>query len=113
MSRQPPQLDDRSLPGTEEAKLRLLEWSIEADAELHAQVQSLIAQAKSTVRTAAPWAAGAALVAGLFFGRKRKNRDSGEPSRGSPLASLGSILKVATTVAPVVMSFLRSRREER
>ena len=59
-------------------------------AQMHAQVHGWIQQAGQTARKLAPWAAGAALVSGIFFGRKRK-RGAGESS-GSPL---GSILRLA------------------
>ncbi|HMN41365.1 MAG TPA: hypothetical protein PKE29_11005 [Phycisphaerales bacterium] len=100
------QIERTSNLDPEEAKLRLLEWSIETDAEIHARIEGLVGQAKK----AAPWAAGLALVSGLVLGRTRRKRDPSGPSGGLPIAS---ILRIATVVAPVVLQILKARREVR
>ncbi len=100
------QLPPAAPPDLEEAKLDLLAWGIEADEALNAQVHQWIDRATGAARTAAPWAAGFALLSGVLFGR-RKRRESGESS-ASPL---NSIVRIAIDAAPMILDFMRSRRQ--
>jgi hypothetical protein len=113
MSREERQRQHGYQPTLEESKVDLLAWGIQTDDEIRAHIAGMVEQAKGTVRAAAPWMAGAALVGGLLFGRgrKRKGRD-GEESRGG-MFSVGNVLKFAIKAAPFVIQFLRARREHR
>lgn len=59
-----------------DAKESLRAWAYEADAEIERKIEEAKAQAKKL----APWAAGAAVVMGLFAGRGR--RGAGEVGGG-------------------------------
>jgi hypothetical protein len=102
------------LQTTGDAKAALLEWSAQADAELLAQIQDLVGTVKAKARKVTPWAAGAALLAGLLFGRKRKRRrgrddDEAEPARGGGVR-LGPIIKIAFELLPFILPLLRRAR---
>lgn len=56
-----------------DAKESLRAWAYEADADIERKIQEAKAQAKRL----APWAAGAAMVMGLFAGRGRRGGSGG------------------------------------
>jgi hypothetical protein len=94
------------LPSAEEAKIQLLHWGVHADEELHAKLKAMADSARSTVKAAAPWAAGAALLAGVLFGKRRKKSD--EPR--SPF-SIFKMIGFAVKATPFVLQLLKARRE--
>jgi hypothetical protein len=101
------------LQTTADAKAALLDWSMQADAELLAQLQDLVGSVKAKARKATPWAAGAAVLTGLLFGRKRRRRrdvdESDEPARGGTAGRIGSMVRIAFDLLPFILPLLRRR----
>ena len=94
-------------PGVEDARARLLEWSVDADAALHEQVHQVIESVTAKTRRVLPWAIGGIVVMGLL-GRRRKG-DAG-PAR-SWIGTLRTAIAVATTVLPLVRPFFEKKPE--
>ncbi len=98
----------------QEAKLRLLEWSEQADEEMHQQVHALLESAKAGTRKVVPWAAGAALLFGLLSGRGGARGDGDHPGEhGGPIRAgirmLRTAVRVAIFVLPLVKPFFAKR----
>ncbi len=103
-----------------EAKQRLLEWSELADEAMHQEIHEVIATAKQGAMKAIPWAAGAALVMGLFAARSKRGGErsggggggGGQGILGKGIGILRMGIKVATIALPLVRPFFAARRDE-
>lgn len=98
-----------------EAKLALRAWAVEADAEIDRRIEA----AKTQAKRIAPWAAGAAVVMGVFAGRG-KRRGEGAPNAGSGwvgtarrgIGLLTTAIGIARVAMPIVSEMMAKRRAD-
>ncbi len=87
-----------------DAKRELLEWSVLADAELHASLTASMASAKQSAQRAIPWAAAGVAGIGLVLrllggGRAREKRGS----------MIGTVVRLGINLWPVWSGLLKRR----
>lgn len=88
-----------------------MDFGVAADIELHEQLDRRIEQvqsiASSSLTRLVPWAAGAAILAGMFGGRRGKRESGSGTHAGSAFAS--TALTVLRAAVPLVSMWLRQR----
>jgi hypothetical protein len=89
----------------DEAKRELLEWSIRADEELHAQVTASLVAMKQSATRALPWAAAGAAGIGLLV---RLIGGGGKP-REKRSSATGTLVRLAIDLWPVWSSLFKRR----
>jgi hypothetical protein len=102
------------------AKLRLLEWGVVTDEAITAKFEEMREGAKDKARSAVPWAAGLAALAGLlggvrayrkrsrrgpvgYYAQRRRERKMKEAARtGGALGAIVAAIGLLKTAAPFI-----------
>jgi hypothetical protein len=96
-----------------QAKANLLVHGEIASREIDAFISRTKADVEQTVgslKKAVPWAAAAALGAGLFMGKRRSGGGGGGGKRAASGGTASTVKWAATTLAPIALRMIRSAR---
>jgi len=94
----------------EDAKSSLLDWGVDADAELHEQIHALTEGVRVGARKTVPWAVGGAAALGLLAMLFRRHAPRGRSPRAGGWLGLG--LRLAFQLWPIVSAILRCRERD-